>query len=239
MKMSRGTGDKGETSLFGGERVGKGHARIEACGDVDELNCVLGVLIANLPEGQTELEEEVRAIQSDLMHLGALLATTSVTKISASVEEIVEQRTVFLEKATDSLDESLPKLTGFILPGGHVSGGWAHVARTVCRRAERRVVRLFDGAGGDHDGGPRPDESQFGEVPTGEGHPGGGQAGKGHAGEGRAGDGLPGAGNAVDDPAGRALRKAAVYLNRLSDYLFVLARYCNRLAGVQDVPWRK
>jgi cob(I)alamin adenosyltransferase len=204
MKPSRGGGDKGETSLLSGERVSKSHARVEACGEVDELNSVLGVLVADLLKGQKDLAEEVRAIQSDLIHMGALLSGTSPSKIAALAEDTIEKRTAFLEKTTDGRNDGLPKLTGFILPGGQVSVAWAHVARAVCRRAERRVVRLLDGAGG----------GQKGQAPK---------------------DGVP----AVDDLSAPALRKAQVYLNRLSDHLFVLARRCNQIAGEPDVPWSK
>jgi cob(I)alamin adenosyltransferase len=187
MKIYTGTGDRGTTSLFSGERVSKSHVRIEAYGDVDELNAVLGVLVATLPQGQAELAEEIQQIQSDLLHIGAWLATTPTSPSLDVLEKITAAQITSLELAIDRLEEELPALRGFIIPGGHISAAWAHVARTVCRRAERHVVRLSE-------------ESSENQA---------------------------------------ALREVIVYLNRLSDYLFVLARYCNQIAGVADILWKK
>jgi cob(I)alamin adenosyltransferase len=187
MKIYTGTGDRGTTSLFSGERVSKSHVRIEAYGDVDELNAVLGVLVATLPQGQAELAEEIQQIQSDLLHIGAWLATTPASPSLDVLEKITAAQITSLELAIDRLEEELPALRGFIIPGGHISAAWAHVARTVCRRAERHVVRLSE-------------ESSENQA---------------------------------------ALREVIVYLNRLSDYLFVLARYCNQIAGVADILWKK
>jgi cob(I)alamin adenosyltransferase len=219
MKPSRGAGDKGKTSLLGGGRVSKDHARVEACGNVDELNCVVGALVAHLPKTHAELIEEVQGIQSDLTHAGSLLATASVSKIKSSSVGVIEKRRIFLEQRADHLDENLPALPGFILPGGHASAAWAHVARTVCRRAERRVVRLLDSEGGAGADG----------VPAGSGQVAGGSDRVKQVAQSQA-DGCQ-----TDE----ALRKVAVYLNRLSDYLFALARRCNQLTGVQDVPWNE
>lgn len=186
MKIYTGSGDRGKTSLFSGERVPKDHRRIEAYGDLDELNSVLGALTAASAE-QPAVQAELAAVQSDLFHLGAWLATTPGSPAAAALEPIDPQRSARLEAAIDRMEEGLSPLKGFILPGGHLSAAWAHVARTVCRRAERRVVGLADGDG---------------------------------------------------TPAGQEqLRRAIVYLNRLSDYLFVLARHLNRLQGVDDVRW--
>jgi cob(I)alamin adenosyltransferase len=187
MKIYTGTGDRGTTSLFSGERVSKSHVRIEAYGDVDELNAVLGVLVATLPQGQAELAEEIQQIQSDLLHIGAWLATTPTSPSLDVLEKITAAQITSLELAIDRLEEELPALRGFIIPGGHISAAWAHVARTVCRRAERHIVRLSE-------------ESSENQA---------------------------------------ALREVIVYLNRLSDYLFVLARYCNQIAGVADILWKK
>jgi cob(I)alamin adenosyltransferase len=186
MKIYTGSGDRGRTSLFSGERVRKDHRRIEAYGDLDELNSVLGALsaaVAGLPAVQAELS----GIQSDLFHLGAWLATTPEAPATATLTPIDPQRSGRLESAIDRMEAELPPLKGFILPGGHPSAAWAHVARTVCRRAERRVVGLAA------EGGPL--------------------------------------------EAGEQVQRTIVYLNRLSDYLFVLARHLNRTQGVDDVRW--
>ena len=221
MKPSRGSGDKGETSLYKGGRVVKDHARVEAYGTVDELNSVIGALIAHLPETDSRLIEDVRGVQSDLMHAGSLLSSASVSKTTSDAVGVIEKRTIFLEKETDRLHGDLPGLSGFILPGGHASSAWAHLARTVCRRAERRVVRLLRGA----DSG----DAKQGATGRGEGGAAEGRLGGGRAREGRA------AGAEIDE----AVQKTAVYLNRLSDYLYVIARHCNRLAGVKDDLWSK
>lgn len=189
MKIYTKTGDRGRTSLSSGERVSKGEGRIEAYGDVDELNSMLGMLRMVLPEEEPLLDQEVERIQSDLLHMGTRLATTSDSPASAELSEITEEHTRTLEKAIDRMDETLPALKGFILPGGHVSAAWAHIARTVCRRAERHVALLADDAG--------------------------------HS-----------------DSVWK-LNGSLIYLNRLSDYLFVLARYCNQIQGVPDSHWKK
>lgn len=189
MKPSRGSGDKGKTSLFSGERVSKTHARIEACGDVDELNSVLGALVSAMPAGQAELLRELKAAQSALLAAGALLGTTTRSPSASSVVGIGAGEIEALEAAADRLDAGLPKLAGFVIPGGHASASWAHVARTVCRRAERRVVALTGEAAG-----------------------------------------------SVPDPG---LDGVAVYLNRLSDYLFCLARHNNHATGTAEELWKK
>ena len=128
------------------------------------------------------------AIQSDLFCIGAWLAITPGAPEAEALPPIDPDRSAWLESAIDRMEEDLSPLTTFILPGGHPSAAWAHVARTVCRRVERRVVRL-------------------------------------------AGDSPPGE---AETPLGRAL----IYLNRLSDYLFVFARHCNRRHGIADTPWK-
>ena len=189
MKIYTGGGDHGKTSLFSGERVAKSSDRIEAYGDVDELNAYLGLLASIIPEKHPLLIDEVRQVQSDLFHIGAWLATTPGSANTAALDEITKAKVDFLETAIDRMEEKLDPLSSFILPGGHLSSAAAHVARTVCRRAERRVVNLLEGMA---------DATLPGSVET--------------------------------------LR---IYLNRLSDYLFVLARYCNRITGVQDTAWKK
>jgi cob(I)alamin adenosyltransferase len=189
MKIYTGTGDRGKTSLFSGERVEKSHRRIEAFGDVDELNSWLGVLAAELPPAPADLLGEIRRIQSDLFHVGAWLATVAESAAAAGIDAVTAETVRGLESAIDRMEADLRPLTGFILPGGHRSAALAHVARTVCRRAERRVVRLTA------ENGPPPDPDAFGVL--------------------------------------------LCYLNRLSDYLFVLARFCNHLAGTEDIDWNK
>jgi cob(I)alamin adenosyltransferase len=169
--------------------VPKSLERVEAYGDVDELNSVLGGLVAVLPGEGRELIQEIQGIQSDLLHVGAWLATMPDSPSVAFLRGIGEAQVKALEKAIDRMEQGLPPLRTFVLPGGHVSAAWAHVARTVCRRAERRVVRLSM------------DSGDSGRI----------------------------------DQLGRVI----VYLNRLSDYLFVLARHCNLIQGVPDRLWKE
>ena len=186
MKIYTGTGDKGKTSLFSGERVLKDNARIDAYGDIDELNSILGALAAQLSD-QSEIIKELQQIQSTLMQLSAWLATHPDSDLIESLEEITADQIGALEKAIDRLQEGLPVLQSFILPQGHPTASWAHVARTVCRRSERKVVPLLS--------------------------------------------------NLPEGKAAEQYRKSLVYLNRLSDYLFVLARHCNHIQGVSDELW--
>lgn len=189
MKIYTGGGDRGKTSLFSGERVSKSDLRVEAYGDVDELNSLLGALVAFLPSVEAALAEEIERIQSDLLHVGAWLAVTPGSSASSELELITGEHSKGLEAAIDRIEEELPALKDFLLPGGHVSAAWAHVARAVCRRAERQVVRLAAGAS--------------------------------------------------EDETTSHLQGIITYLNRLSDYLFVLARYCNKIQGQPDTIWRK
>jgi cob(I)alamin adenosyltransferase len=187
MKIYTGTGDKGKTSLFSGQRVSKDDPRIDAYGDIDELNSTLGALAAYLCD-EKELVDELERIQSDLLHAGAWLATHPESAAFESLEEFSGERIFFLEKAIDRLDQNLPVLKGFILPGGHITAAWAHVARTVCRRSERKLVGLI--------------------KPS------------------------------LKGKAALQYRNLLVFLNRLSDYLFVLARYCNHIQGLSDKLWK-
>jgi len=175
IKIYTGTGDHGKTSLFSGERVSKADKRLEACGDVDELNAVLGALGASLAEEDPNVAREIQEIQSMLFHVGACLVTTPGSPLADSLKAIEE--------------DLLPPLTGFILPAGHSAAAWAHMARTVCRRAERHAVSLL--------------------------------------------------GEAKQEEWSAAHGRLLVYMNRLSDYLFVLSRYCNRIMGVQEILWKK
>ena len=188
MKIYTGSGDRGKTSLFSGERVAKNNLRTEAYGDLDELNSCLGTLTAAMEESHKSAAE-IRQIQSDLFHIGAYLATTPGSPSAAALEPFDEQKSRYLETAIDRMDQHLPPLKGFILPGGRMPAALAHVARTVCRRAERHVVGLSEGQ--------------------------------------------------TNDKTPDAYQAVLVYLNRLSDYLFVLARYCNHLAGEADILWSR
>ena len=172
------TGDGGETALFGGGRVGKDDARVEAYGQVDELNSVIGVARA---AGLGEMDEFAQELQNQLFTVGSLLATPPTSKAAAHIPKISPDWAVAMERAIDTFDEKLAPLRQFILPGGTAAAAALHHARTVCRRAERRVVSLAR------------DESVPPEV--------------------------------------------VVYLNRLSDLLFTMARVANARASYRDVPW--
>ena len=176
MKIYTRTGDAGETSLFGGSRVGKSDPRIEAYGTIDELNSVIGVVRASWPS--SPIDPELHRVQSDLFDLGAFLASPG----SDRYHGVAEFRVDDLEQAIDAMDAELPPLKQFILPGGSAAAAQLHVARTVCRRAERRVVGLGDSS--------------------------------------------------------EEMRTTIRYLNRLSDYLFVAARFANLRHGVSDVVWQ-
>jgi len=183
MKVYTGSGDRGKTSLFSGERISKNDLRIEAYGDVDELNSVIGGLIAGLPEALEPLTDELTRIQGDLLDVGAWLATTPGSAAVEMLSPFKPEKVAWLEAAIDRLDENLPPLKGFILPGGHPAGAWAHIARTVCRRAERHALKV---------------------APV---------------------------------PQDESARMILTYLNRLSDYMFVLARYCNQQTGTAETLW--
>jgi cob(I)alamin adenosyltransferase len=188
MKIYTGGGDRGKTSLFSGERVPKNADRVEAYGDVDELNAFLGALAESLRDSAAaDAADAVRAFQGDLLTVGGLLATTPDSPALENLPELDAERVRAVEAAVDRMESDLSPLKSFLLPGGSPPAVWAHLARTVCRRAERRVIRLCEGYGG--------------RIPI-------------------------------------HLETSVVFLNRLSDYLFVLARYANRRAGVPDVPWK-
>jgi cob(I)alamin adenosyltransferase len=138
MKIYTKTGDTGETGLFGGGRVRKDDARIEAFGTVDELNAALG--LARCEQLPDEIEQTLEQVQSDLFSLGAQLATPDPARHGMSL--IGQPHIAALEKAIDNLEAGLPPLRNFILPAGNRGAVLMHVARSVCRRAERRVVSL-------------------------------------------------------------------------------------------------
>lgn len=181
------TGDRGKTGLLSGERVAKDDIRIEAYGSVDELNSTLGALTALLPADRHDLIEMVRGIQADLFAVGSWMSVTPDAPVVKQLQAVEESRVDDLEVQIDTLQAAMPTLTRFILPGGHPTAAWAHVARSVCRRAERHAVRLY---------------RENGDV------------------------------SAVD-----VHETILRYLNRLSDYLFVLARYCNFIQDVRDIEW--
>ena len=139
-------GDGGETGLFGGERVPKDDARVEAYGEVDELNAALGVAIVQVPEGFERALFEI--IQRDLFTIGAELASPDPAKVDKALPgpRVGEPQVAALEKAIDTHEAQLPPLKSFILPGGTAKAAALHLARTVCRRAERAVVALARGA---------------------------------------------------------------------------------------------
>lgn len=179
MKIYTKTGDTGETSLLGGSRVPKYHLRIEAYGTVDELNSYMGIIRdQNLPE---PLTEELLAIQDRLFTIGAELATEPGNN-KVKIPHVGDQDVEGLEKAIDRMDEELPPMRSFVLPGGHTTVSYCHIARCVCRRAERIVVHLSN-------------ESEVPEI-------------------------IP------------------RYLNRLSDYLFVLSRFLSKKLGADERPWK-
>lgn len=180
MKIYTRTGDSGQTGLFGGGRVSKTHPRVEAYGDVDELNAALG--LARSVELMPRVDEIIVPLQRDLFGIGALLATPDLEKMKRQLEKanIDERRIKELEQAIDDGDAELEPLKAFIVPGGTPKAAALHVARTVCRRAERRVIAL--------------DQEEIPAI-------------------------------------------VIVYLNRLSDLLFTLARVANRRAGAGEVTW--
>lgn len=177
MKIYTKTGDAGETSLFGGARVRKDDARIEAYGTVDELNSFLGA--ARAAWTASPLDAQLHAVQSDLFDIGAHLASPGTSRFGGPSPA----RITSLEESIDAMESELAPLKTFILPGGSAAAAQLHIARTVCRRAERLVVALR-----------------------------------------------------ADDDATIA---SIVYLNRLSDLLFVAARFANLRHGVEDVPWTR
>jgi cob(I)alamin adenosyltransferase len=140
MKIYTKTGDKGDTGLFGGARVSKSSQRVSAYGDVDELNSVLGVVTAHTSDA--EAIERMRQIQSDLFVLGAELAKNPDKQVDLGMPLLADNDIERLERLIDTLDEALPALKTFILPGGTQSAAFLHLARTTCRRAERSVVHL-------------------------------------------------------------------------------------------------
>lgn len=219
-KIYTKTGDSGRTGLYGGMRVAKDDARIEAYGTVDELNAAIGVCRTQIDQATNcgaELDRLLTEIQNDLFAMGAELATPDPDKKSTRWD--VEPRISHLEGAIDSAEQQLAPLQQFILPAGTPAAAHLHLARTVCRRAERRLVTL---ANLPHD----PLEAAVAME-------------------------APFVSESADDTGQRrsviitqfpgeiVSTRLIVYLNRLGDLLFVLARAANAAASVADEPWRK
>jgi len=179
MKIYTKTGDKGTTSLIGGTRLSKAHVRIDAYGTVDELNSYIG-LLGDQPVNEKR-KELLKEIQDRLFTMGSHLASES-DKSKRILPDLLEEDIILLEKEMDVIDSQVPKLTAFVLPGGHESVSFGHVARTVCRRAERAVIHLQQG-------------EEVEEI---------------------------------------VIR----YLNRLSDYLFMLCRIMTHDLGIEEVTWK-
>jgi len=144
MKIYTKTGDGGETSLFGGGRVSKSDARVAAYGDVDELNAALGRVLANLRLDDS-LQAPLLRIQRALFGVGGEIATREEKHRGKLRDLVTDQDVEFLETSLDAMEVDLPPLQSFVLPGGGPAGSALHVARTVCRRAERSVVALAAG----------------------------------------------------------------------------------------------
>ena len=142
MKIYTKTGDEGQTGLFGGARVSKADNRVEAYGAVDELNSTLGIVASKVDV--PEVTKELGAIQSELFDIGAELATTSRRAEQGSVPQVAETAVARLEAAIDASESQLEPLQAFVLPGGCEGAAFLHLARTTCRRAERRVIRLAE-----------------------------------------------------------------------------------------------
>jgi len=188
MKIYTRTGDDGSTGLFGGGRIRKSDPRIECYGTIDELNAAIGLAAAAVESeagspAAYNMRDWLRAIQHELFNIGSHLATPADSPSSAKLPPLEESMVARLEMQIDEAEQQLTKLRQFILPAGDEAACRLHLARTICRRAERRVVAF-----------------------------------------------------ALDRPVPDLI---ITYLNRLSDWLFVMARLANLRAGVEDVPWKK
>lgn len=180
-KIYTKTGDAGKTSLIGGTKVSKSHLRIETYGTVDELNSYIGLAGDLITDDKSK--EVLKEIQDRLFTIGSSLACDPHKEPLMKIPDLKETDVELLEKEIDKMNEVLPPMKSFILPGGHPAVSTTHVARCICRRAERLCVNM-----------------QEHEL--------------------------------FVDPL------VIKYINRLSDYLFVLARYIGHLSGIADVPWK-
>ncbi|RIV69842.1 cob(I)yrinic acid a,c-diamide adenosyltransferase [Flagellimonas aequoris] len=179
MKIYTKTGDKGTTALFTGRRVPKHHIRIESYGTIDELNSHLGLLRDQQMDAHSK--EMLVLIQKKLFTVGSILATEPDKDKRLKISRISQEDIALLEQEMDQMNENLPEMTHFILPGGHTTVSYCHIARTVCRRAERMISYL-------HENEPVPDT-------------------------------------------------LLSYMNRLSDYLFVLARKLSKDVNADEIKW--
>ena len=180
-KIYTKTGDKGGTSLIGGVRVPKSHIRIESYGTVDELNSYIGMV--NDMAATTQISEWLREIQDRLFTVGSVLATNPDKEVKMKLPDVHDADVTWLEQRIDEMNEVLPEMRSFILPGGNLASSTCHVARCVCRRAERICVAM---------------QEQHEVIPP----------------------------------------LIIQYLNRLSDFLFVLARYISHINNAEEIPWR-
>lgn len=180
-KIYTKTGDKGSTSLIGGVRVPKNHIRIESYGTVDELNSVLGMV--NDICGNEKITGWIREVQDRLFTVGSVLATNPDKEVKMKLPDVHEEDVQWLEQRIDEMNEALPEMRSFILPGGNLASSTCHVARCVCRRAERLCVTM---------------QETHEYIPE----------------------------------------LIVKYLNRLSDFLFVLARYISHINNAAEIPWR-
>lgn len=196
VKIYTKTGDKGETSLYGGKRVSKADLRVEAYGAIDELSSAIGVVLAEMQKAKikmrnymVKIKNELERMPHDLYEIAALLATphdTQVAKgqvIHKKLPQHLQERTKEIEQYIDALTEKLPPLHAFILPGGGRVGSLLHQARTICRRAERRIVAL----------------ARKDDIPS----------------------------------------EILIYMNRLSDLLFMVARFVNHKEKHKEILWNK
>ena len=182
MKIYTKTGDKGQTSLLGGQRVGKDDVRLQTYGTIDELNSHIGLLAAFIKSELSDNANEIQQLTQIQNHLFLLGSHTACFQDSDrqrfKLQNFDSSKIIFLETCIDEFDKNLPPLKNFVLPAGCLSSSEAHVCRTICRRAERLIVKLND-----------------------------------------------------EDKTG------LIYLNRLSDYFFTLARHLNHVQNIEDVPW--
>ncbi len=181
LKIYTKTGDKGKTSLLGGTKVPKSHIRIESYGTVDELNSFIGLLNDHISDAHSKII--LKEIQDRLFTIGSSLACDPEKMPSMKIPDLKEEDIKLLEKEIDKMNESLPPMKSFILPGGNVAVSTAHICRCVCRRAERICVAM--------------QENKLFVEPL-----------------------------------------VIKYLNRLSDYLFVLARFIAHQLHVEEIPWK-
>jgi cob(I)alamin adenosyltransferase len=181
MKIYTKTGDKGSTSLIGGTKVSKAYIRIESYGTVDELNSWIGLVGDQLKHKRSK--KVLKEIQDRLFTIGSSLACDPAKETKLKIPDLHEEDITLLEKEIDKMNEKMPEMKSFILPGGHPSVSSAHVARCVCRRSERLCVSMQE-------------EDEFVEP------------------------------------------LVIKYLNRLSDYLFVLARYIGHRLKAKEIPWK-